>query len=816
MQWIERSLQDFGYACRMVRRNPGFSTAVVLTLALGIGMNTAMFSVVNAVFLRSLPYPDASRLIWIATYDAGYESEIDRRMLPSDYAALSRQGSSFEAMAAYTNQDLALVYAGDSDTERIASISGAFWSMTAAQPTLGRLFSADEPHSIVLSWRLFNRRFAGDPRVIGKTVTLDGYAFEITGVLPPYFRFLFPQFLYPDDDRRDIDAYISIPPAALRLPMSAYRGTNWDKIVETLGPVPGFVWVIGKRKPNIPLTRARAELETIYQSIMNQQPGIYHTHTALRVNLLQSKLVGNLRPAFVVFIGAVVFVLLIVCANVANLLLARASSRLREVSIRRALGAANWRLLRQFLMENLLLAMAGGVAGGLLATGIVGAITRLGSSAVPRLNEAGIDTWALLFTLTISLIATLLFGLGPAASLLRSDTHPYLKDEMGTSSAGAGRVRVRAVLVAIEVSLAIVLLSGAGVMLKSLWRMNAFPPGFSPDQILVWRISLSGTRYESWPQQRAYLDELFRRLDSMPQVQAAGIHCATFNTAIQVQGVDPANPAFAAIEYVSPGYLRALGLPLIAGHWPSANEALDSVVVNQSFARRVAPNGHLIGRRIHASLLTATIAGIVPDFKTSQLDAEPGPAVYAAYELSPRISFITVIARVVANPAPVRPAIRKLTSGIDPNVPAQQLETLERQLVNSIAPRRFNMFLLSSFAIAALLLAVIGIYGMVAHLVAQRTREIGIRLALGAQRGEVVATVVRQGLAIVFAGALAGLLAAVALGRAMVALLYGVKPNDLSTLLAVAAALILVALLACLVPASKAARVDPAIALRHE
>jgi putative ABC transport system permease protein len=797
----------------MLRRNPGFSAAVILTLALGIAMSTAMFSAMNAVLLQRLSYPDANRLIWIAQYDPGYQSENDYRLLPSDYAAF-QQASSFESMAAYNNEDLALVYGAASASERIASITGGFWSMTGVQPALGRLFHAGEPQAIVLSWRLFERRFGCDPRVIGKTVAVEGHPFEITGVLPARFHLLFPQFLYPDDERKEIDAYIGVPDAGLHLPFAAYQGTNWDLVLEKLGPTPDFVWIVGKLKPLVPLDRGRAELATIYRRLAAQSPTVYHTHSALRVQPMQSKLTRNVRPAFLVFAGAVSFVLLIVCANVANLLLARASSRSGEVAIRRALGAGRPRLIRQFLTESILFAAGGAVAGAVLAKGILAVMLRLGSPVVPRLVEARIDGRVLLFTLAVSL--AFLFGFGPAISLLRSDTRDPLTQNASTSSAGLGRARLRALLVAVEVALAIVLLSGAGLMLKSFWRMNAFPAGFSPDKILVAKISLSGARYRTWPQQHAYIDELFRRIATVPEVQAAGIHCATFNTSIHVEGAGAEDQTFAAIEYVSPGYLQALGISLVAGRWPSENEALDVVLVNRSFARRATAQGDLIGKRIHAAFLSATVAGIVPDFKTSQLDAEPGPAVFAAYPLSPRISFVTAMIRMDRNPALDEPAIRKLISGIDQNVPADRISTLEHELADSIAPRRLNLFLLISFAAAALLLASIGIYGVIAYLVAQRRRELGIRLALGAQRFELMQMVLRQGLAIVMAGVTAGSLAALGLNRLMSSLLYGVKPNDPSTLMAVAAALILVALLACSGPALKAARVDPLIALRYE
>ncbi len=814
--WFEQSVQDVRYSFRILRQNAGFSVAVILTLALGIGMNTPMFSVMDAALLHHVAYPDASRLTWIAPYDTGYQSERDSRVVPSDYAVFKQRAPSFQSMAAYGNQDLALAYRGDSAAERIASIAGDFWGMTGAKPAFGRLFRLGEPHAMVLSWELFERRFGSDQRVINKTVVVDGYPFQITGVLPKNFRFLFPQQLYSDDEQRDIGAYIAVPNAVLHLPISVYRAGNWEKVVAGLGPTPDFFCMVAKLKPNVPFSRGRAELLAIYERLMREKPHIYHTHSALRVETLETKLVGTMRPALLVLAGAVGFVLLIVCANVANLLLSRVFARQGEIAIRRALGAGQSRLMRQFLTESVLFALAGGALGLTLARCMIGLIVRLGSGALPRLNESRINGWVLLFTLAVSLLVAVLFGWGPATSLLRANVHDRLKDETRTSSAGAGRLRLRAVLVAVEVALAVVLLSGAGLMLKSFWRMNAFPPGFAPDRIVAVIIPLFGPQFTGWPQQRAYLDELFRRMQIIPGLEAAGIHGSNFNTAIQVPGLNADNQPLAAIRYVSVGYLRALGIPLVEGHWPTERERLDVVVVNRSFARRVAASGTVIGKHIHASLLSATIAGIVPDFKASQLDAEAGPEVYAAYEMSPRLSLVTALIRMNGDPKPLIPAIRKMISGIDPNVPVNQIETLEQELADSIAPRRFNMFLLSSFAAAALLLASIGIYGVMAYSVAQRSHEIGIRMALGAQRLEVVGMVIRQGMAIVVAGVMAGIMAALALGRLIVSLLYGVKPDDAPTFLTVAATLLAIALLACWGPAFRAALVDPIIALRYE
>jgi putative ABC transport system permease protein len=816
LAWLEQSLQDIGYGLRMLRRNPGFSAAVTLTLALGIGMNSAMFSVMDAALFRHISYPDPERLVWVATYDTGWQSETDIRLLPADYAAFREQAQSFESMTAYDNADLAMVYGGEGATERIAWVSGEFWRTAGVRPALGRLFGADETHAIVLSQELFQRRFGGDAGVIGRPVSIDGQTFAVAGVLPERFRLEFPQFLYSDDERKGIDAYIAIPDAAWHLPTTAYRMGNWEKLQEEFGLMPPFVWVVGKLKPTASLDRARTELETTYARVIRESPGIiYHTHSALRVQPLQTKLAGGAAAAFVVLGGAVGFVLLIVCANIANLLLARATSRRREVAIRRALGAGGVRLVRQFLTESALFATAGAAGGAMLARAIVAIVVRIGGEVVPRLADARIDGRVLVFTAAASIVSAALFGLGPAVSLLRTDMQKPLKEDAGGYSAGAGRFGVRAALAALEVAAAIVLLSGAGLMLKSFWRMSALPPGYSPNKILAMKFSLAGARYANWPQQQAYLDELLGRMATVPGAEAAGLHCGSFHTTIQVEGVGADQPVPATIEYVSPGYLRAIGVPLLAGQWPDDMD-LGAVVINQSLARRLMRPQGPVGRQIHAALLGGRIAGIVPDFKTSQLDAEPNPAIYAPYQRSPRISSIEAIVRVAASAAPLAPAIRERAAGIDTSVPVYRVATIESELADSVAPRRFNLILLGSFAAVAVLLAFIGIYGVIAYLVAQRTREIGIRVALGASRADVTRMVLQQGSAIIGVGVAVGILAALGLGRVMASLLYGVRPNDPWTLLAVAGSLTIVALLACLGPSWRAARIDPLIAIRGE
>ena len=808
MRFLEELWKDVRYGLRMLRRNPGFTGVVIATLACGIGMNTALFSVINAVLLRQLAYPEADRLVWLADYDYLYEHR-DNYVSRAAYIQWREQAHSFEGMTGYGNQDLALIKGDQSSQERIASITGDFWNLVGARTVLGRLFSPTEGQMMVLSHALFQRRFGGDPRVIGDTVTVNGHTFTITGVLSADFRFVFPQQFVNGDEVRDIDAYIPLPDALMRFPVSGVK--RWEEMTQAFGPASYNLRVVAKIKRDASMEKARAEMETVYANVARDYPS-YKRHVRLHFAPLKEKLVGSARTGLMVLLAAVCFVLLIASVNIANLLLARASVRQREIAIRAALGAGRMRVIRQLLVESVLLALLGGMAGLLLSRWCLMIMVRFGSEAVPRLGETQTDGWVLLFTLGVSLLTGLLFGLGPAISLGKTNLHDALKVDARTSSSGAGGLRGRGWLVALQLSLAIVLLTGAGLMLKSFWRMNAKPPGFAPESILVMRVSLSGPQYRSWPPQEAYLYELLRRVNTAPGVLAAGIDCGTFNTAVRVEGAQQTS----AVRFVSPGYLRAIGVPLIKGRWPTDGESLDVVLVNQTFARNLADGRDPVGRPIGGSFLSGTTVGVVADFKYWQLDAEPRPEVYMAYEWSPVVRSVRVIVRTSGDARLAASSIRKLISEIDRAQPVYELQTLEQALSDSIAPRRFNMFLLGTFAATALLLGLIGIYGVIAYSVAQRTNEIGIRRALGAQRGDIVRMVVWQGMRMALAGIGVGLVAALGLTRLMASLLYDVKANDPLTFVAVALTLAATALLACWAPALKAASVDPTVALRCE
>ncbi len=821
--WIEQLFQDIRFAARTFRRNPGFTAVIFFTLALAIGMNTAVFSVVEAVLFRPLPYPSADRLVWLASYDVDYESDHDNLVNRADYSAWKDQSHSFESIAAYGNQDLALMDKGHPSQERIVSITGDFWNLTGAQAALGRLFSEGEPHAIVLSHKLFASRFHADPLILGQTVTINGFPFTVTGVLPKSFEFLLPQ-QYSRTGERSVGAYIAFPSSVMRLPMS--DTSSWQAMVRELGPMPDYVCVLARLRPGVSLATARSEMESLRVRIVQGHDAYEHPFDHFqrwRMTTLQEKLAGGVRPALMVLLAAVGFVLLIASANIANLLLARATTRRREIAVRAALGAGSTRVLRQFLTEGVLLALAGGAAGLLLARGAIFVIIRDLPHALPRLAQTRLDVPVLSVTAALCCLTGMLFGLPAGLLLWHNNLQDTWKESIHTSTGSAGHIRTREILVAIELALAVVLLTGAGLMIKGFRRMTAAPPGFDPAHILTLSVSLAGAQYDTWPAQHAYIQTLLNRLQAFPGVEAAGIDGYALHTNVKVDGLWPGSAvaAFVGIRAVSAGYLRVMGVPLLpqygAGHWPTGRQMLDEVLVNESFARSLSPRGEsVVGRHISGSFVTATIAGVVADFKYSQLDAEPLPEVYASYELAPVTAPMSLNVFVRTSETPDALGIERIVANIDRTQPVYDVETLEQALSGSVAPRRFNLFLLGIFAGTALLLAIIGIYGVIAYSVALRTQEIGVRMALGASRAQIVGMVLVKGLGLAAAGTLLGISAALGLTRLMMSLLYDVRTSDPTTFVLVALVLFMTALLACVEPALRAALIDPMTALRRE
>lgn len=769
-------------------------------------MNATVFSVANAVLFRALPYPEAGQLAWLTNFSLTENRDIFTAN--AEYLSWKAQARSFDRIAAYGDDDVAMVSDGLATQERIAFVTGDFWSITAAQPTLGRLFGEQEADELVLSWPFYQRRFGGDPRAIGSTVTLDGHPFRIAGVLRQDFQFGFPQQYVPGDEVRGIDGYIAIPSGMLALP-NPLPAVTWEEAQRRLGPSAHAVYVIGKLKAEVSYKRATAEMQAIYTRFSSQRAE-YERDQSLDFAPLSEKLARGERRSLRVLLGAVGFVLLIACANIANLLVARAASRQRETAIRAAIGAGKMQLLWQALFESLLLALAGGTAGLLVARFGLGFLSGVVLSGGRQLGAVTMDARVLWFTLAVTLITGLLSVLGPAIRLWRADVSDWLKAGGAVGAVGSHRLRGRGVLVAAELGLAVVLLAGAGLMLKSLWRMNRRPAGFAPENILAMRITLSGPRYASWPPRQAYTEEMLDRLQALPGVLAAGIDSGALNTTVHVGNGDGIG---VVIRAVSPRYLRAIGAPVLEGAWPHQG-SLFGVVVNQAFARQAGVE--VVGRRVGGSILNDTITGVVADFKARQLDADPLPEVYLPYERFPRVRSMRVVVRIAGAAGAMARAVREVLAQVDATQPVYEMETLEQALADSIAPRRFQLLLLGIFAATALLLAVIGIHGVIAWSVGQRTREIGLRRALGARQYQIVVLVVRQGMRLALVGIGAGLFAAASLTRLMASLLYDVQPNDAATFVTVAFGMAAIALAACCSPALRAAQVDPAVALRRE
>jgi putative ABC transport system permease protein len=808
--WCDQLLQDARYVLRMLRRSPGFSAVVILTLALGIGLNTAVFSVFNAVLLRPLAYPDPQRLISLSLYGAGLSRGMEAVGVTDFQSWRAQATASFDKLAAYQSSAQAVATPDSAEQARLAWVSDDFWDIAAVRPTLGRLPRLGEPDVLILSHAYFERRFQGDPHIVGSSALVQGRQVLIAGVLPAGFLFQFPE---------------PVQPQLGPVPIDGYRSMTLSR---TPRPAANLFNVIGRLRPGATLDQGRAELDTVRSRIARADPFPFVDELTLRAEPLLERLVGPARPALRVLLAAVIFVLLIAAVNIANLLLARASARQREIAIRASLGAGRARLLRQLAVESTMLAMLGGAGGVVIARAAVLAIARRFPLAVPRLAEATIDGRALAFASAATILTAVLFSLAPALALRGEQVHDLLKDGARASS-GPGRLQLRRALVAIEVALAAVLLCGAGLMMKSIWLLHLGAEGAAPEQVLVMRVRFSGPLYPGQPARRAYADEVLRRLQTLPGVRAVSLTTdrdllthAVVEGAPPLTDMDTMRTVPEVVNATSAGFAAAMGARLLAGRWITDSEAGPAVVINETAAHRLLPGQDPLGKRIGMPLFPkpepsfAPVVGVVADVKYSKLDAEPDAELYIPYAAAPLLTAFSVVARVDGDPLALAPTMRKAMAEVDRTQPIFGVMTLDQALAESIAPRRFNLLLFGTFAAAALLLALIGIYGVIAFAVAQRTHEIGVRMALGAQRRDVVQMVMRQGMSIASAGIVVGIASAFALTRVLASLLYEVTPTDPATFATVAAVLAITALAACGAPALRAALVDPIVALRCE
>ena len=802
--WWDHFLQDTRYGLRLCIRAPGFTVVVVLTLALGIGLNTAVFSVVNAVLVRPLAYPNAERLVWVAPYNERGQDDV---VMSPDFLAWRDHATVFDRLVGFfTNAEP--IDVGDEVVQaRVAAVTDGFWDLTGASFALGGP-PASGQEGVVLPHAFFERWFRADASVIGRPLTLNAQQTVITGVLSASFR---PQLVPPS-------AFVAVGPGEI----DVYRA---NVIRPPTGAGVQILNVIGLLKPGISTERARAELESIRarQRSPDQRPGPARS-AHLGVVPYAEKLVGDARKPLIILQGAVGLVLLIVCVNTANLLLVRGLARRREVAIRTAIGAGRARVLRQFVVENLLLSAIGCAAGLLVARGLTAMLLRLLPLAVPRLSETTIDGRVLLFAVAACVATTFVFALVPAIAVWKTNVYETLKDGARSASSSLRSVRVRSALVAIEVALTVVLLVAAGLMVKSFWNMTAYPSGFAPDRVLTMRLQFSGPHYRDPQNRRAFIDELLRRAAAAAGVEAAGVGSnggAIMRLTIEGEADrPPEQKPRGVLSSASEGYASALGLRVVKGRWLTDHEPTPVLVINETLARQAFPGAEPIGKRIRlpfvdASTTFALVVGVVADLRYSKLGAETEPELFIDYTHA-RMSGTTLTIRTSTDPMSVAPALRTLLSGIDRTQPLFDVKPLDVVLADSIAPRRLTLLLLAIFALSALLLVIVGIYGVVAYAVAQRTPEIGVRIALGATRRQVVAMVVRQGIAITLGGIALGLATAMASTQVMSALLYEVTPTDPATFAAAVAIVGGTAFAACCGPSVKASLIDPLVALRCE
>lgn len=792
-------IQDLRYAARMLRRNPAFTAVAALTLALGIGMNTAIFSVLHAVLFRPLPYAHAERLVRIDETKGRGGIGVS----PPNFVDFQQQNHSFEQIAAYTGG--AFVLTGGPEPVRVESleVSHNLFSLLGVKPLLGRTFSAEEEKPwqkqvAVMAHSLWQRHFAKDPGLVGQNITLDNKSYLVAGIMPPEFEF-------PIQPNK-VELWT---PLVLPADRANLRGAH-------------YLDVIGLLKNDTPQSKAHADLELIANRIARQYPEFVSGQMILVP--LKQDFVGKVWPLLYMLAGAVTLVLLIATANVASLLLARAAARQKDVAVRIALGASRSRIVGQLLAESVLLALIGGAAGLVLTLWGTEVLVAIGPKDIPRLQATRVDGWVLMFTLITSLLTGILFGLAPALQATRSDLNSVLKIG-GASGAAVPRQRLRRILVVSEVALTLVLLCGAGLLVKTLWKLNSVHPGFDPEKVMVAEVVLPKTRYPDGASQSAFFQELLGGIATLAEVESAGGTTnlplsgtnMVFLTSIEEH---PERSAPASFRAVSPGYFRTMRIPLIRGRWFGDGDTQSSpsvVVVNEAMARSFWPGEQPLGKRVTHGFKkgAAEVVGVVGDVKYAGLDREMKPELYAPFSQNPW-PFMRLVVRARSDPMRLATAIRSQGQALDKDQPFDKITTMEAIVSTSIAPRRFYMQLLGVFAALALVLAVVGIYGVVSYTVTQRTHEIGIRIALGAVERDVLRLALSEGVKLTLIGMVLGIAGALAATQVLSSLLFEVKPADPMTFLVLSLLLAAAALFATYVPARRAAKVDPMVALRYE
>ncbi|MFL6207324.1 MAG: ABC transporter permease [Pyrinomonadaceae bacterium] len=803
--------QDIRYGARMLWKSPGFTVVAVLALALGIGANTAIFSVVNAVLLRALPYRDADRLVVL--WENNRTGNHPRNVISSmNFLEWQAQSKAFEQMAAFYDARFNLTGAGEPLAAQAQVATVNLFSVLGADAMLGRTFAAEDGEPgrgdvAVLSYGFWQRQFGGGRDVVGKTVALDGQNVTIIGVMPADFKW------FVKENSR------SGKPAELWVP------TN-------LKPRRGrYLSAVGRLRAGVSFATAQAEMDTIANRLAQQQPE-YNTNMGVTLVPVREQLAGEIKKPLMILLGVVAFVLLIACANVANLLLARAAARSKEIAIRAALGASRWRVVRQMLTESLLLALMGGVVGGLLALWGVDALVALSPPNLIGSAQVGVSLPVLGFTFGVSLLTGVVFGLLPALEAARFDPNDALK-ETGRGNTGSVRARrFRAALVVAETALALVLLVGAGLMIRSFARLGAIDPGFDPQNLLTLRVQLPEAKYKEDPQVVAFFRQATERLATLPGVRSVSVaNYLPFYTGLgartsffiegQPQPVRGSEPA-TDVRVIDENYFNTLSIPVVRGRAFTAQEATadrHTIIINEALARKYFPGADPVGKSIRVEMMEHPvpneIIGVVGDVRYDKLDGETYPMVYWTH---PQLAYseMTFVVRTQGDPQALAEPARRAIQSIDPAQPVADVRTMESWIGESVSRARFGTLLLTVFACVALLLAVVGIYGVMAYSVTQRQHEIGIRIALGAQARDVLRMIVWQGMLMTLVGVGVGLIGGFALTRVIAGLLFGVSATDPLTFAGVALLLTSVALVACFIPARRATKVDPMVALRYE
>jgi len=798
---MDTLIKDIRYALRSLLKRPAFTVVAVITLGLGIGVNTAIFSVINAVLLRPLPYANPERLF---TFRAN-QSCPDLADVEAQSKTVSKFGGMVLAPLAYT--------AGTEPVQlQIGQVTGGFFETLGVQPELGRYITADDdrdgaPYVVVLGHELWVKQFNRDQQIIGKTIPLSGNPYTVIGVMPA-------SFVSP---RVNSEAWT---PVHVSNPLAAnFRGVH-------------FLRTYGRLADGVSLDQARAEMSLIDKNLAAQYPADNKNRASV-LFALHERIVGDSRRSLLILFAAVSFVLLIACANFANLLLARAAEREREFVIRGALGAGRWRLIRQLLTESILLSLAGGVIAVVLAVWGTNLLVAFKPDNLPRLSEIGVDSRVLVFTLGVSLLTGLVFGLLPAWSASRSGVGEALKEGGRSATAGGARQRLRSTFVVVELAVALVLLVGAGLLIKTFWKLRSVESGFNPDHLITMRLELPETRYKDVAPQTRFRTQILAGMNSLPGVQAAMVSELplsgdSLDHDFLIEGRPPIAPGdepSLETRSILGDYFKVMQIPLRAGRDFGPQDVTENAplvgIANEEMVRQYFQSEDPVGKRVRwardSEIHWITIVGVVGNVKHFGLDLPEQPALYSPYtQINPWKRWMSIAARTGGNPNAMAQSIKQEIWKVDSQLPVTRVETMGEMAAESFAARRFNMSLLTLFAGLALALAAIGIYGVMSYAVTQRTQEIGIRMALGARTLDVLRLVLRNGMSLVLIGIALGLVGAFALTRLMVTLLFGVTPTDTVTIALVSVVLIGVAFLACFIPARRATKVDPLVALRYE